>query len=77
MTEEYKHVTYGKAWSMEVTPEDRAVDVLHYLTTGGLLGGRSLEGVTWELSSKGLGVIQNNRKRVLAASMRQPSKEAK
>ena len=46
MTAETK--TYGTGFAVKVTPEDRSVDVLHYLTTGGLLGGRSLDGVIWE-----------------------------
>ncbi len=36
------------AWSIKVTPPDRAADVIHYLITGQLFCGRSLEGVTWE-----------------------------
>ena len=43
----YETVTYGKGWAIEVTPEDRSVDVMHYLLTGHLLCGRSLEGVSW------------------------------
>lgn len=55
MTQEYKHVTYGKGFTLEVTPKDRGADVMHYLITGHLLGGRSLDGVTWvetELNKK-------------------------
>ena len=44
----YKKTVYGKGWAIKVTPDDRAADVMHYLITGGLLGGRSLDGVTWE-----------------------------
>lgn len=40
--------TYSTGFAIKVTPEDRATDVMHHLTTGGLLGGRSLDGVTWE-----------------------------
>jgi len=45
---EYQHVTYGKGFTLRVTPEDRAADVIHFLITGALLGGKSLDGVTWE-----------------------------
>lgn len=45
---EYKAVTYGTGRCFKVTPTDRGADVLHHLVTGGLLGGRSLGGVTWE-----------------------------
>jgi len=44
----YQQKTYGKGFALKVTPEDRSVDLMHYLTVGSLLGGRSLEGVTWE-----------------------------
>jgi len=43
----YENVTYGRGYALKVTPEDRSADVMHYLITGGLLGGRSLDGVTW------------------------------
>lgn len=43
-----EHKTYGTGFAITVTPPDRADDVLHYLITGTLSGGRSLEGVTWE-----------------------------
>ncbi len=35
-------------WAIKVTPPDRGADVIHYLITGQLFCGRSLEGVTWE-----------------------------
>lgn len=48
MADTFERVTYGKRLVLKVEPEDRAADVMHYVITGGLLGGRSLEGVTWE-----------------------------
>lgn len=45
----YKHVTYGKGFVIKVDPHGRAADVLHNMITGGLLGGRSLDGVEIEL----------------------------
>jgi len=44
----YDAKTYGQGFVLKVDPPDRAGDVIHYLTTGGLMGGRSLDGVTWE-----------------------------
>jgi len=44
----YIHKTYAKGFAINVTPGDRCADVLHYLMFGTFLGGRSLEGVTWE-----------------------------
>jgi hypothetical protein len=41
-------MVYGSGFALKVTPEDRSTDVLHYLLTGHLLGGRTLEGVEWE-----------------------------
>ena len=68
---EYRQVTYGKGYAIKVTPEDRAVDVMHYLITGGLLGGRSLGGVTWEeAEDEEYEKIQEKRAKMLAASMR-------
>lgn len=43
----YTHKTYNCGIAIEVDPKERAPDVLHYLITGHLLGGRSLDGVTW------------------------------
>jgi hypothetical protein len=68
---EYEHKTYSTGWSVKVTPEDRTVDVLHYLTTGGLLGGRSLDGVTWEDAGEDYGELRKRNAKFLAASMRQ------
>ena len=45
---EYVHKVYATGFAIKVTPEDRGVDVMHNIITGGLLGGRSLEGVTAE-----------------------------
>ena len=39
---------YGSEVMIKVTPVDRSEDVLYFLTTGQLLGGRSLKGVTYE-----------------------------
>lgn len=47
----YDHVTYGKGYTVIVEPQDRAADVMHNIITGGLLGGRSLEGVAVELDT--------------------------
>jgi len=44
----YKETVYSEGYALKVVPEDRAIDVLHHLVTGGLLGGRSLDGVTLE-----------------------------
>ena len=46
---ECQHVTYGTGFIVKSVPESRAEDVMHFLVTGGLLGGRSLDGVTWEV----------------------------
>ncbi len=69
---EYKQVTYGKGWAIRVTPEDRAADVMHHLITGGLLGGRTLDGVTWE-EAEGVeyAALRKRRANMLAASMRE------
>lgn len=40
--------TYSNGCTLKVTPEDRTEDVIHFLITGHLLGGRSLDGVAWE-----------------------------
>jgi hypothetical protein len=67
----HEQKTYGKGWSITVDPSDRAADVLHYLICGTLLGGRSLDGVTWEENkNKELEEVANNRAKFLAASMR-------
>ena len=42
----YEQKVYSKGYTLEVDPSDRGPDVLHFLITGHLLGGRSLEGVT-------------------------------
>ena len=65
----YEHKTYGKGRSITVNPGDRAADVLHYLICGTLLGGRSLDGVTWE-ENKEPKEAANNRVKFLTASMR-------
>lgn len=44
---EYTHKTYGRRVAVEVDPPERTNDVLHYLITGQLFCGRSLDGVTW------------------------------
>lgn len=44
----YEIKTYGTGIAVKVTPKDRSEDVLYYLITGQLMGGRSLDGVTWE-----------------------------
>jgi len=44
----YQHTVYAKGWAIKVNPPERSHEVMHYLMTGGLLGGRSLDGVTWE-----------------------------
>ena len=44
----YTHETYGIGFAVRVTPQDRSVDVLHYLQFGTLMGGSSLDGVEWE-----------------------------
>lgn len=43
----YEHVVYGVGFKLKVNPPDRGMDVMHYLITGHLLGGRSLDNVTW------------------------------
>lgn len=70
MNNKYESKVYGKGYALKVTPEDRAADVLHYLTTGHLLCDRSLEGVTWEeveLSDE----ARNKRTAALATSMKE------
>lgn len=58
----YNHITYGKGFALEVTPPTRSADVMHYLLTGGLLGGRSLDGVVWkEMSADTTAISRNNR----------------
>lgn len=39
--------TYGKKRGIVVFPENREEDVLYFLITGCLKGGRSLDGVEW------------------------------
>lgn len=46
-TDRYRHITYGTRFAIDVDPPERVEDVLHYLLTGQLLEGRSLEDVTW------------------------------
>lgn len=46
--QKYTHKTYSTGYALKVTPPYRSMDVLHYLTTGHLLGDRSLDGVIWE-----------------------------
>ncbi len=45
---EFERKTYGKKRNLIVFPEDRAEDVLYFLITGQLKGGRDLDGVEWE-----------------------------
>ena len=72
MSEKYKHVVFSEGFSIKVTPEDRAVDVMHYLLTGGLLGGKSLEGVTYEeVGDVDHGRLRKKAGDVLRASMRE------
>jgi len=69
----YEQKTYGKGWSITVDPGDRAADVLHYLMFGTLLGGRSLDGVTWEENKAPAEALK--RAKMLAASMRMTQEE--
>jgi hypothetical protein len=67
--------TYGKGFALEVTPKDRSADVLHYVLTGNLLGGRSLDGVTWEqVDDSEFNRINEKRSKQLLASMRDARK---
>lgn len=69
---EYNHVVYRKGFAIDVTPEERSADVMHYLITGGLLGGRSLEGVTWEeVDNPAYKKACERSARMLAKSMRE------
>ena len=53
-----------------VKPEDRETDVLHFLMTGQLLGGRSMEGVTWEFpNDEEMGILNRRRVRKLINSL--------
>ena len=62
---------YTQGYSLKVTPSDRSIDVFHHLTTGGLLGGRSLDGVTWEeVNDPELNKLHMNRAEALKRSMR-------
>ena len=69
----YEDKTYGKGWSVKVDPGDRCADVLHYLMFGTLLGGRSLDGVTWT-DEEPSEAARKSAKR-LAASMRMTKEE--
>lgn len=61
---------YKCGFALKVIPEDRSADVLHYLMTGYLLGGRSLDGVTWEKIESGkYNKIAEKRAKALEASM--------
>ena len=60
---EYKEVTYGKGFVLEVTPPDRSADVMHYLLTGHLLCGRSLEGVEWKEMDEDSEFVKLQRRR--------------
>ncbi len=49
MTHQIEFKVYGETVTLvEVTPEDRAEDVLYYLITRKYRGGRTLEGVNWK-----------------------------
>lgn len=47
MTAKYDHKVYGTGFALKVDPPERASDVMHYLVTGHLMCGRSLDGVKW------------------------------
>ncbi len=66
-----RHEIYGKGWAVKVIPEDRAIDVQHYLLTGHLLGGRSLDGVQiTEIVDKEYEEISKRREKALTHSMK-------
>ncbi len=66
----YEHKVYSQGYALKVTPEDRSMDVMHFLITGHLLGDRSLEGVEWEEVKGEYPTLRKKRAKVLAASMR-------
>jgi hypothetical protein len=49
----YTHVNSGGGFAIKCNPSDRAVDVMHALITGSGtgLGGRSIDGVDYEILS--------------------------
>ena len=60
----------GKSWAVHVDPPSRGADVMHYMITGHLLGGRSLEGVSvQDATDSKFGRIQDRRARDLARSL--------
>ncbi len=44
----HEHKIHTNGFAIEVDPPEMVRDVMHYLVTGGLLCGRSLDGVTWK-----------------------------
>ena len=74
----YEHKVYGEGYAFTCKPEKRedgtpyGVDILHYLITGYLLGGRSLDGVEiTPLEDKEYGKVGRRRAKALAFSMKQ------
>ena len=70
----YEAKTYAKGFILKADPEDRTVDVMHYLNFGTLLGGRSLDGVTWDKTDIEDDEFMQKRAKQLAKAMRQPNK---
>ncbi len=61
---------FSSGFILNVYPPDRSADVMHYLITGELFCGRSLEGVTWEeVENKEYTKIANNRAKQLMRDM--------
>ncbi len=67
----YEAKIYAKGFTLKVDPSDRGVDVMHYLQFGTLLGGRSLDGVTWEQTDIEDDEFMSKRAKSLAKAMRQ------
>lgn len=67
---DYEIKTYGTGFAVVVDPPERGADVLHYLVTGHLLGGRSLDGVTWkEADNEEYNKLALKRAKALVKSM--------